>query len=70
MSKVPVLDTPKPRMTATEAGRLGGRSHSAAKVAACKRNGFQKQEPPTTITTRSFRDGLVQLLAAFPDGHE
>jgi hypothetical protein len=38
-----------PRMTPQEAGRrggkVGGRSRSAAKLAACKRNGFQKAEP-------------------------
>ena len=28
-----------------EAGRKGGRSRSAAKLAAARRNGFQKQKP-------------------------
>ena len=77
MSEAPLFDIPKPRITAVEAGRLGGqiggRSRSAAKVAASRRNGFQKTSvaPATvTITTSSFRDGLVKLLAAFPDGHE
>lgn len=30
-----------------EAGRKGGRSRSAAKLAACKRNGFQKVQRET-----------------------
>jgi hypothetical protein len=38
-----------PRMTAQEAGRkggkVGGKSRSAAKLAACKKNGFQKTAP-------------------------
>ena len=31
--------------SAIEAGRKGGESRSAAKLAACRHNGFQKQEP-------------------------
>ena len=38
-----------PRMSASEAGRkgglIGGKSRSPAKLAACKRNGFQKAAP-------------------------
>jgi len=32
----------KPRISAAEAGRKGGRSRSAKKLAACRANGFQK----------------------------
>lgn len=34
-----------PRMSAAEAGRKGGKSRSAKKLAACRRNGFQKPAP-------------------------
>ena len=32
------------KMTAAEAGRKGGRSRSATKLAACRKNGFQSCE--------------------------
>ena len=33
------------RISAIEAGRKGGKSRSAAKLAACRKNGFQKCYP-------------------------
>lgn len=49
-----------PRMSPQEAGRKGGRSRSEKKLAAAKRNGFQKTEqqpapasaPEPFVTTR------------------
>ena len=37
----------KPRMTAAEAGRKGGRSRSAKKLAAIRQKGFQPRKPAT-----------------------
>jgi hypothetical protein len=34
-----------------EAGRKGGRSRSAAKLAACKRNGFQPRPKPAAVAS-------------------
>jgi hypothetical protein len=43
-----------PRINAAEAGRkggmVGGKSRSAAKLAACRRNGFQKMNSENEIT--------------------
>jgi len=42
-----------PRLTPQEAGRLGGlkggRSRSEKKLAACRRNGFQKTDAPQDL---------------------
>lgn len=40
----------KQRMSAADAGRKGGASRSAKKLAACRRNGFQKMAPETKPT--------------------
>jgi hypothetical protein len=39
----------KPRISASEAGKRGGKSRSAAKLVACRRNGFQKAETKPTL---------------------
>jgi len=39
----------KQRMSASEAGKRGGKSRSAAKLAACRRNGFHKAETKPTL---------------------
>jgi hypothetical protein len=47
----------KIRISAAEAGRRGGRSKSAKKLAACRRNGFQKT--PALETKPTFAPTLV-----------
>lgn len=50
----------KPRMSAAEAGRKGGKSRSAAKLAAARANGFQKglsQADLDSLSTLGLRHG-------------
>lgn len=55
-----------PRMTASDAGRIGGKiggkSKSRAKLAACKRNGFQKVNPDNSEYVQAAPAGAPQLL--------
>lgn len=54
------------RLTPQEAGRKGGlkggKSRSEAKLAAARRNGFQKQEPTPAVP--SERAPIAVLIAA------
>jgi general stress protein YciG len=52
----------KPRMSAAEAGRKGGQSRSAKKLAAIRKNGFQPMPKPT--------EPACHLLAAEPPAAE
>jgi len=60
----------KTRITASEAGRkggrIGGRSKSPAKLAACRRNGFQKIYDTTAaeILAELSKPGAPRLLIA------
>jgi len=62
-------DTTKPRISPQEAGRrgglIGGRSRSAAKLAACRRNGFQRTAPADQPAPQQTDKWLVD--AAFFD---
>ena len=55
-----------PRMTASDAGRIGGKiggkSKSPAKLAACKRNGFQKVNLENSEAIQTAPAGAPQLL--------
>jgi hypothetical protein len=55
-----------PRITASEAGRIGGKiggkSKSPAKLAACRRNGFQKVNAENSETVQAAPAGAPSLL--------
>ena len=48
---------------AAEAGRRGGRSRSAAKIAAAKRNGFQRRKPAAGTATVSDPNSTGSVAA-------
>ena len=46
------------------AGRKGGQSRSASKLAACRKNGFQRIYPVKPSEIREIQDLLTTVVAA------